>query len=295
MDINTLITFFLLIIGVVLVARSLPAKSDQPPTLLDKMATASQKKQKGFSPNAGLNVIGSFNLLWLKIFPKLYDFYRRRLTMADMDILPEGLFFIKEAMAVFSVVVAVQFFKAAPPILFTLVIISMFAPDFFLKSRIENRHYLIMRTFPEIIDLMSLCLSAGLDFMSSLRWLTEGKFLIDSPFIIELKKLKEEIVLGKSRVQALKDLDKRVEMPEVSSLVRTLVIAENMGVSVSEALARFSIDIRERRFHSGERQARMASLKILVPLIFFILPVVGIIIIGPIFIKFTSEGFMQGF
>jgi tight adherence protein C len=89
-------------------------------------------------------------------------------------------------------------------------------------------------------------------------------------------------------------MDLRLKIPEISSLVRTIIIAENMGVSVSESMDRFSVDARERRFHRGERQARISSIKILFPLIFLILPIVGIIIMGPIVLQFSQSGFSMG-
>jgi tight adherence protein C len=96
--------------------------------------------------------------------------------------------------------------------------------------------------------------------------------------------------LGKPRVEALRDMSRRLNIPDVTSFVRTLVQADRMGTPVEEAFRILSEDTRMRRFHRGERQAMKAPLKMLIPLIFCILPVILIIVAGPILIRFMKEG-----
>jgi tight adherence protein C len=98
----------------------------------------------------------------------------------------------------------------------------------------------------------------------------------------------EEIKWGKPRAQALRDLAKRVEVTEVSSFVHLLIQAERMGTPVSEAFGIISEDTRLQRFREGERFAMKAPLKILIPLIFCILPVIGIIVAGPVLLTFMK-------
>ena len=262
--------------------------TDDSPVINKKFKTL-KKKETTFW--ATVNVFGGFNALWLGRFTKIKDNTTRKLTRADAPLNVNGFFFIKELLLVVGVVEVIMMGLEGPIAMF-LPLVLFIIPNIILGTKISHREYRILRTFPEIIDLMGLCLTAGLDFIASLRWLTEGAFLFDNPFIDELKRLKEEILLGKSKIDALKTLDKRLEIPEVSSLVRTLVIAEQMGVSVIDTFSRFSADVRDRRFQRGERQARMSAIKILFPLIFLILPVVGIVIIGPIVLQFMQQDFM---
>ena len=107
----------------------------------------------------------------------------------------------------------------------------------------------------------------------------------------ELKVVLDEINIGKGRVQALRDMSKRIEIPDVSSFVQGLIQAERMGTPVAEAFTIISEDSRYRRLQRGERQAYKSPLKILIPLIFCILPTVLIIVAGPIFIRFMQGGF----
>jgi tight adherence protein C len=161
-------------------------------------------------------------------------------------------------------------------------------PELWLKNRISQRKLAIASVLPETVDLLGLCVEAGLDFTAAIGWLVE-KNLCVNPLIEELGVVLEEIKWGKPRMQALKDMAKRLNISEVSSFVQTLVQAERMGTPVSEAFMIISEDTRLMRFREKERLALKAPIKILIPLIFCILPVIGIIIGGPIFLKFFQE------
>jgi len=89
-------------------------------------------------------------------------------------------------------------------------------------------------------------------------------------------------------------MSKRVGIADVSSFVRILIQADRMGTPVEETFRILSEDTRMRRFHRGERQAMKAPLKMLIPLIFCILPVILIIVAGPILIRFMTQGFFGG-
>ena len=275
--------FFL--IGAMLVINALSSDEPQKKVSLRDINMVKKKNEPLFDV---LNAIGGFNALLFARMPKLKEAADGKLIRADVKLRAEGFFFIKEVLCAVGITL-VFLFKLYGPTAIMLPLVFFVVPDFKLKSAIGNREFLILRTFPEVIDLMVLCLSAGLDFTATLRWLTESSFLFKSPFIDELKRLKEETLLGKSKVEALRALDKRLQILEVTSLVRTLVIAENMGVSISETFERFSADVRDGRFQRGERQARMSAIKILFPLIFFILPVVWIVVMGPIVLKFMQD------
>jgi len=159
-------------------------------------------------------------------------------------------------------------------------------PDIIIKRKIAQRKYAIARLLPETVDLLGLCVEAGLDFTTAVKWVIEKTTM--NPMMEELSFVLEEIKWGKSRSQALKDMSKRLNIPEVSSFVQTLVLAERMGTPVAEAFMILSEDTRMMRFHRGERFAMQAPIKILIPLIFCILPVIGIVIGAPILLEFMK-------
>jgi tight adherence protein C len=89
-------------------------------------------------------------------------------------------------------------------------------------------------------------------------------------------------------------MSRRLDIPEISSFVQTIIQAERMGTPVAEAFTILSEDTRMQRFHRGERIALQAPIKILIPLIFFIMPVIGIVIGGPILLQFMAGGLTAG-
>jgi len=168
-------------------------------------------------------------------------------------------------------------------------VLGFFIPDLWLRQRDRRRKRLILKNLPDVIDLLSLCVSAGLDFMLALRWVVEKSKQENNPLIEELAQVMQEIKMGKSRRQALKDFSSHINIPDISSFVRTLIQTDRIGTPISEALAIISEECRANRFRRGERMALQAPFKMLVPLIFFMLAVI-IIVGGPVFLQFSQAG-----
>ncbi|MEW6008972.1 MAG: type II secretion system F family protein [Candidatus Omnitrophota bacterium] len=169
-----------------------------------------------------------------------------------------------------------------------LAIVGFFLPDIWLRNRIAKRKRHIIKALPETVDILSLCVSAGLDFMLAVRWLIDKSE--PNPLVEELSTVMYEIKMGRSRRDALREMGKRLDLADVNTFVRTLVQADRMGTPVSEALAILSDDARNVRFRRGERLARTAPLKLLIPLIFFILPSILLVVGGPIALQFLRIG-----
>lgn len=215
------------------------------------------------------------------------------LDAAHVKLLPVEFFNLKIlVMAGLAVAAFFAVGKINPWTILGGLALGYIIPDFWLRRQVAKRRYMIGRLLPEIVDLLGLCVEAGLDFTTAVRWIIEK--IPSNPLLEELAFVLEEIKWGKPRSQALKDMSKRLNIPEVSSFVQTLVQAERMGTPVAEAFAILSEDTRLQRFHHGERIAMQAPIKILIPLIFCILPVIGIIIGGPIFLQFMQGGLLKG-
>lgn len=170
------------------------------------------------------------------------------------------------------------------------LVVGFFASDFFLRYKIKAKKEAIARVIPETVDLLDMCISSGADFLYSVRWVIEKCEM--NPFVEQLAMVLSEIQVGKTRTQALKDMASRLKIPDISSFVRTIIQSERMGTSMEEAFRNLSEDTRSMRFQAGERYAIKASIKIIFPLIFFILPTILIIVAGPILIRFTQGGLM---
>jgi len=224
---------------------------------------------------------------------KLKDKLKRNLEAARLNISPEGYLGLKLLLIAGLCVVA--FFtlgKSNPPLILLAIPVGYMFPDLIVSNKIKARKKAIVRYFPETVDLLGLCVEAGLDFTSALRWITER--VASNPTIEELATVAKEIKLGKTRVQALKDMSARLNIPDLNTFVQTLVQAERMGTPVSESFRVISEDARAMRFQRWERLALQAPLKILIPLVFFILPVIGIIVGGPLILQFSSGELLSG-
>lgn len=211
------------------------------------------------------------------------------LAVAHVNMTPEEFILLKE-LGIFLILFIL--FPSVTPEFMTGYLCMSFAvgymlPEFWLKGRIKKVKYVIVKELPDAIDLLGLCVNAGLDFMLSLKWVVEKS--PKSVMIDELNTVLQEINVGKTRRDAIKDLASRYELPDLSTFARTLIQADKMGTSVTEALNILSEDMRIARYRRGEQLALKAPLKMLVPLLLFIFPVVGILVAGPIMLDFIEN------
>ncbi len=205
----------------------------------------------------------------------------------DIDIM--GFMFVKLIMMVLTGIAAFILFSPAFGLAGALT--GFFLPDLYIWNKVKKKKEEIIKIFPETLDLLDMCINAGADLLSAIRWVVEKS--TPNPFIEQLAIVLSEIQIGKTRSLALKDMADRLKLADISSFTRQIIQSERMGTSIEEAFRNLSEDTRDKRFQAGERYAIKASLKILFPLIFCILPAILIVVAGPIIIKFTS-GDMTG-
>ena len=214
---------------------------------------------------------------------------KNKIDAAHVNISPVAFFNLKIIIMLSFIMLSIIITGRINPIfIFISLAIGYIIPEGYLKQRLAKRKNLITRRLPETVDLLGLCIEAGLDFVSAVKWVidkTPGTAMTE-----ELAFVVEEIKWGKPRIQALKDMSRRLDIPEMSSFVQTIIQADRMGTPVAEAFTIISEDARAQRFHRGQRIALQAPIKILIPLIFFIMPVIGIVIGGPILLQFMQGG-----
>jgi len=214
---------------------------------------------------------------------------KSKVDAAHVNISPVAFFNLKIIiMFTFAALSIIATNKIDPIYISISLAIGYIIPEIYLKQKLTKRKNLISRRLPETVDLLGLCIEAGLDFVSAVRWVidkTPGTAMTE-----ELAFVVEEIKWGKPRIQALKDMSRRLDIPEMTSFVQTIIQADRMGTPVAEAFTIISEDARAQRFHRGQRIALQAPIKILLPLIFFIMPVIGIVIGGPILLQFMQGG-----
>jgi len=153
-------------------------------------------------------------------------------------------------------------------------------PVFWLKQTLSARHRSIQRALPFVLDLLTLSVEAGMDFMSALQRNCESRKL--DALNEELIRMIREIQLGTPRRVALGNMSKRVDLSDLRSVTYSLIQADELGVSIGAILRIQADQMRQRRFDRAERLANEAPVKLLFPLMLFIFPCVFIILLGPI-------------
>lgn len=213
---------------------------------------------------------------------------RKDLAIAHIETTPEVFILCKE------ILIAVLLFATYPMSdaenrmlwLFMMIGLGFYLPEFWLRIQIQKIKNSIIRHLPDTIDLLSLCVNAGLDFLLALKWVIEKS--TPSVLILELQQVMQEVNVGKPRRDALTDFANKYQIPDLSTFTRALVQADRMGTSVADALNIISEDMRISRFRRGEQTALKAPLKMLIPLLFCIFPVVGILVAGPVLLQFME-------
>ena len=153
-------------------------------------------------------------------------------------------------------------------------------PMMWLRSALRRRHLAIMKALPFVLDLLTLSVEAGMDFISALQRNCALRRL--DPLNEELLRMTKEIQVGSSRAEALRSMAERCRQPDLKSVAFALIQADELGVSIGAILRIQSEQLRERRFDRAERMAHVAPTKMLGPLMLFIFPAVFIILLGPV-------------
>lgn len=165
-----------------------------------------------------------------------------------------------------------------------LMMLMMFIyPEVWLSGRIRRRHLEILKALPNVLDLLTLSVEAGKDFLTSLRDILARRRL-DS-LGEELMRAFHEIQLGRKRADALRDMSKRVRQPDLAAVVNAIVQAEELGVSIGQLLRLQGDMLRNKRFNLAEKLANQAPVKIILPIIVCIFPAVLLILAVPIMLK----------
>ncbi|MBR2633470.1 MAG: type II secretion system F family protein [Lentisphaeria bacterium] len=167
----------------------------------------------------------------------------------------------------------------------TLIMAILLAvyPEVWLKAIIKRRHTEIMKALPNVLDLLTLSVESGRDLISSLRDILARR----KPDALgeELTRTFHEIQLGRKRVEALRSLADRVRQVDLTATVNAIIQAEELGVSIGKQLRIQSDSQRAKRFSLAEKLANEAAVKIIIPVVIFILPAVFIILLGPLAIQ----------
>lgn len=186
-------------------------------------------------------------------------------------------------------------FGAAPSrqILYALImaILGFILPHMFLSSLITRRKQAIIKKLPDALDLMTICVDAGLTFDGAMAKVNEKW---DDPLAQDLGRVIYEMQLGKSKRQALKDMSERMDVPDVTSFVASILQAEQLGVSIGKVLRIQAEQMRVKRRQRAEEKAQQAPVKMLFPMVFLIFPSLFVVLLGPAALRVIRSNALRG-
>ena len=216
--------------------------------------------------------------------------YRTRLAQAGIHD-PRGVAILWGAKLVCALIglLAYPFFGfLVQRVLSNMVLISLacFAvgfllPDFWLYNRIKERQRAILNTLPDVLDLLMVCVEAGLGFDSAVARVAEQEELERSPLHQELMRMHLEVRAGRPREEALRSLGERCGIQEVRSMVSAFIQSDRLGTPLGKTLRVHAESARVQRRHRAEERASLAPLKMIFPTVLFLMPAFFLVAMAP--------------
>lgn len=175
-------------------------------------------------------------------------------------------------------------------ILYTVggALLGYFFPLLWIRGKIRRRQESIQKALPDALDLLVICVDAGLGFDMAMGKVYEKW---DNELAIAFGRVLREIQLGKQRRESLRDMSERMDVPDVTSFVAAIVQADQLGVSMSNILRVQSDQMRVKRRQRAQEKAHQAPVKMMIPMVLLIFPSIWIVLLGPAaIILFNSSG-----
>ncbi len=157
-------------------------------------------------------------------------------------------------------------------------LLGFFLPEMWLSSQISRRQNAIRKAMPDALDLLTICVEAGLGFDAAMAKVNEKW---DNELALAFGRTIREVQLGKLRREAMRDMADRLGVPEMTSFVAAVIQSEQLGVSMAKVLRIQSEQMRIKRRQAAEEEAHKAPIKMLFPMALLIFPSIMIVLLGP--------------
>lgn len=167
-----------------------------------------------------------------------------------------------------------------------LSIIMFLFPDLIIKQITKNRQREILNTLPDVLDLLTVSVEAGLSFDGALSRLVAK---VENQLSKEFGRVLNEIRMGRTRKEALKEMSLRCGVPDLTTFVGAIIQADELGVGISNVLRIQSKQMRQKRRQRAQEKAMKAPVKMLFPLVFFIFPTIFSVLLGPAMIRIINQ------
>jgi len=162
-------------------------------------------------------------------------------------------------------------------------------PDMWLTWRVRARQGRLRRSLPDALDLLVICVEAGLGLDQALMKVSQDMKIVHPELSEELQLVNLEMRIGKTRIDAMRELARRTGLDDIKSLVAMLIQTERFGTSIAQSLRVYSDDMRIKRRQRAEEMSAKTSVKMVPPLVFFIFPALMVVILGPAIITIMRQ------
>lgn len=182
-----------------------------------------------------------------------------------------------------------------PAQIFLLTLVAtgagFYIPQFYLSRNVTKRQKNVRRAMPDALDLLTICVEAGLGFDAAMAKVVEKW---NNQLSMALNRVLQEIQLGKLRREALKSMSENIGISEMTSFVAAVIQSEQLGVSMAKVLRIQADQMRVRRRQLAEEAAHQAPIKMLLPMAFIIFPSLLIILLAPAAFQIMKSGMFGG-
>ncbi|HVU12669.1 MAG TPA: type II secretion system F family protein [Phototrophicaceae bacterium] len=212
---------------------------------------------------------------------------RHQLELAGMNMDPASFFAMRIIITVafglgafFVFFIGSKSISPANGLLYTFgaTALGYYFPSLWLKSKITRRQDNIWKALPDALDLLVICVEAGLGFDMAMGKVYEKW---ENDLAIAFGRVLREIQLGKLRRDSLRDMANRMDVPDVTAFVAAIIQADQLGVSMSKILRVQSDQMRVKRRQRAQEKAHQAPVKMMLPMVFLIFPSLWIVLLGP--------------
>jgi len=224
---------------------------------------------------------------------------RRKLDLAGLNMDPASFFAMRIGATIGLGLLAFWVFFILSPslsrttaLLYTLggVGLGFILPQMWLSSKIKRRQENIVKALPDALDLLVICVEAGLGFDMAMGKVYEKW---ENDLAIAFGRVLREIQLGKLRREALRDMSERMDVPDVTAFVAAIIQADQLGVSMSRILRVQSDQMRVKRRQRAQEKAHQAPVKMMIPMVFLIFPSIWLVLLGPSLIIIMNNAAVQ--